>query len=175
MVVVRGNPVGVRSAERLTLGRCLDRLWRVSGDHSRRWDVDIDYRWRGDLDGEELFSLTRSCGGEPSVGWWDRIRPHSFGWITARPRDGSLVGFVNVAWDGCDHAFLLDPKVRPDHRHAGVGTELVLRAAAQAREAGCEWLHVDFDDDLAPFYFHGCGFQPTQAGLIHLSDMAEDG
>ena len=136
--------------------------------------MDLDYRWRGDLDGEELFSLTRSCGGQPSVGWWDRIRPHRLGWIAARSREGSLVGFVNVAWDGCDHAFLLDPKVRPDHRHAGVGTELVLRAAAQAREAGCEWLHVDFDDDLAPFYFNACGLQPTQAGLIHLPDMAEE-
>jgi ribosomal protein S18 acetylase RimI-like enzyme len=143
--------------------------------HSRRWDVDIDYRWRDDLDDEELFSLARSCGGQPSVGWWDRIGPHSFGWITARPRDGSLVGFVNVAWDGCDHAFLLDPKVRPDHQHAGIGTELVRRAAARAREAGCEWLHVDFADDLAPFYLDACGFQPTQAGLIHLPDTAEDG
>ena len=65
--------------------------------------------------------------------------------------------------------------MRPDDRHAGVGSELVLRAAAHSREAGCEWLHVDFDDDLASFYFNACGFQPTQAGLIHLPDMAEEG
>ena len=147
----------------------------MNGHHSRRWDVDLYYRWRGDLDDEELSSLTVSCGGQPSDGWWDRIRPHSFGWITARPGDGSLVGFVNVAWDGRDHAFLLDQKVRPDHQHAGIGTELVRRAAAHAREAGCDWLHVDFDDDLAPFYFGACGFQPTQAGLIHLPDTAKDG
>ena len=36
------------------------------------------------------------------------------------------------------------------------------------------WI-VDFDDDLAPFYFDACGFQPTQAGLIHLPDMAQEG
>jgi len=29
------------------------------------------------------------------------------------------------------------------------------------------------NDDLARFYFNACGFQPTQAGLIHLPDMAE--
>jgi len=95
--------------------------------------MDIDYQWRGDLSDEELYSLTLSYGGRASVGWWDMIRPHSFGWIAARRSDASLVGFVNVAWDGCDHAFLLDPKVHPDDQHAGVGTELVRRAAARAR------------------------------------------
>jgi predicted N-acetyltransferase YhbS len=92
--------------------------------------------------------------------------------MCVRQDDGVLVGFVNVAWDGGDHAFLLDPKVHPVHQRAGVGTELVRRAAARAKEAGCEWLHVDFDDDLTPFYFGSCGFLPTQAGLIHLPDLA---
>lgn len=77
--------------------------------------------------------------------------------------------------DHASVAFLLDPEVRPDHQHAGIGTELVLRPAAQAREAGCELLHVDFDDDLAPFYFNACKFRPTQAGLTHLPDMADEG
>ncbi|MBI4935776.1 MAG: hypothetical protein HY828_17985 [Actinobacteria bacterium] len=31
-----------------------------------------------------------------------------------------------------------------------------------------EWLHVDFDDDLRPFYFDACGFRPTNAGLMEL-------
>lgn len=133
--------------------------------------VTLDYQWRGDINDEELFLLTQSHRGRPSVGWWDRIRPYSLGWICARQGDGSLIGFVNVAWDGCDHALLLDPKVRPDHQHGGVGTELVRPAAVCAKGAGCEWLHVDFDDDLAPFYFNACGFQPTRAGLIHLPGM----
>lgn len=30
-----------------------------------------------------------------------------------------LVGFVNVAWDGGDHAFLLDTKTRLGHQHRG--------------------------------------------------------
>lgn len=39
-------------------------------------------------------------------------------------------------------------------------------AAAEARAAGCEWLHVDFDEELSPFYLDACGFRPTTAGLM---------
>ena len=51
----------------------------------------------------------------------------------------------------------------------GIGTKLVVAARNGAKDAGCEWLHVDFDDDLRHFYFSACGFTPTNAGLIHLS------
>ena len=130
----------------------------------------VAYRWRGVIADEELVALTCSYGGRSERGWWDRIRRRSLGWVTARVADGMLMGFVNVAWDGGDHAFLLDPKVRPDHQRRGIGTELVRRAADQATTAGCEWLEVDFDDDsgLAPFYFDACGFRPTRVGLVHL-------
>jgi GNAT superfamily N-acetyltransferase len=127
------------------------------------------YVWRGPVTDAEMVELIRSHGGRPEAGWWDRIRPHSLGWVTARADDGTLIGFVNVAWDGSDHAFLLDPKTRGTHQRRGIGTRLVEVAAGEARAAGCEWLHVDFRDELAPFYFDACGFQPTAAGLIHLS------
>jgi GNAT superfamily N-acetyltransferase len=82
-----------------------------------------------------------------------------------------LVGFVNVAWDGGDHAFLIDTKTRGSWQRRGVGTEVVRRAAHHARAAGCEWLHVDFEPDVAPFYFDACEFRPTDAGLIHLYSL----
>jgi len=128
----------------------------------------VDYRWRAEVSDAAVNGLTRSYGGQAEDGWWDRIRPHSLGWATAHLADGTPVGFANVAWDGGDHAFLLDPKVRPDLRHRGVATELVRLAAARAGRAGCEWLHVDFRDELAPFYFDACGFEPTAAGLLRL-------
>ena len=90
-------------------------------------------------------------------------------WVSARNRDGVLVGFVNVAWDGEDHAFLVDTKTRGSHQHRGIGRELVRHAVSNARAAGCEWLHVDFKPELARFYFEACGFRRTDAGLIHLS------
>jgi ribosomal protein S18 acetylase RimI-like enzyme len=75
---------------------------------------------------------------------------------------------VNVAWDGGVHAFILDTIVAASARHQGIGTRLVAIAADHARNAGCEWLHVDFDDELIPFYFDHCEFRPTNAGLIAL-------
>ena len=132
----------------------------------------LRFAWRADIGDGELVELVVAHGGRPEAGWWDRIRPHSLGWVTARAPGGGLVGFANVAWDGGDHAFLLDPKVRPEHQRRGVGTELVRIAAERAKAAGCEWLHVDFDAGLAPFYLDACGFSPTPAGLVHLPDQA---
>jgi GNAT superfamily N-acetyltransferase len=134
-------------------------------------DSELEYRWRSDISDDELVALTDSYGGNSDAGWWHRIRPYSLGWVTARAGDGAAVGFVNVAWDGGDHAFLLDPKVRPDHQHHGVGTELVRLATRHAKRAGCEWLHVDFAEHLAPFYFDACEFHETRAGLVHLPDV----
>ena len=53
-------------------------------------------------------------------------------------------------------------------RRRGVGTKLVAVASDGARAAGCEWLHVDFEDHLRSFYFDSCGFSPAKAGLIAL-------
>ena len=80
-------------------------------------------------------------------------------------------GLRDVAWDGGDHAFLIDTKVSPDQQRRGIGTELVRLAARRAKEAGCEWMEVDFEDGLAPFYYDACGFVPTHAGLLHLPQL----
>ena len=81
----------------------------------------IRYEWCGVIADAELVTLTESYGGRLDVGWWDRVRPHSLGWVTARLRDGTAAGFVNVAWDGAHHAFLLDTKVRADLQRHKIG------------------------------------------------------
>ncbi|MBK5267164.1 MAG: GNAT family N-acetyltransferase [Acidimicrobiia bacterium] len=99
---------------------------------------------------------------------WDaQVRHHSLEWVCAYSGT-ELVGFVNVAWDGGVHAFVLDTLVKADMRHSGVGASLVAEATRSARDAGCEWLHVDFDDQSRDSYSDRCGFVPTNAGLIHL-------
>ena len=104
-----------------------------------------------------------------------QIRPHSLGWASARLESGRLIGFVNVAWDGGDHAFLLDTKVASAYQHRGIATELVGLAVEHARAAGCEWLHVDFaDGELALLYFDSCGFERTNAGTIRLRPPGGD-
>ena len=127
--------------------------------------------WRDPVTDEELFDLVVSHGGNPERGWWDRVRPHSLGWATARTREGALIGFVNVAWDGGDHAFLIDTKTRGTFQRRGIGTRLVRLALEQAKAAGCEWMHVDFESDLRTFYVDACGFRATEAGLVDLKSM----
>ncbi|SDE96116.1 Acetyltransferase (GNAT) family protein [Blastococcus fimeti] len=126
--------------------------------------------WRGPVSDDEMVELVASHGGTPVPGWWDRIRPHSLGWVTARA-GGVLVGFVNVAWDGGDHAFLIDTKTRGDRQREGIGARVVRAAAEGARAAGCEWLHVDYRPELRPFYLGACGFRETDAGLVHLPSL----
>ena len=130
-------------------------------------------RWRGPLTDDEMVDLVSSYGAAPVPGWWDQIRPHSFGWVTARMGGGTVVGFVNVVTDGGDHAFLIDTKTRGAYQRERIGTRVVKFAAQHAKAAGCEWLHVDFDPPLRSFYFDSCGFVSVDAGLIHLPFLAD--
>jgi GNAT superfamily N-acetyltransferase len=84
-----------------------------------------------------------------------------------------LVGFVNVAWDGGEHAFLLDPTVHPELRHRGLGSALVRTAVQAAADAGARWMHVDYEPHLEPFY-RALGFRHTEAGLMRLSGSPAD-
>jgi GNAT superfamily N-acetyltransferase len=132
--------------------------------------MPITYEWRGEFDNAEVNALHAEAFDHPVLeddDWRSQVRRHSLGWVCARD-GGELVGFVNVPWDGGIHAFVLDTMVASKARRRGVGTELIAVAVAEARAAGCEWLHVDFDDHLRPFYFDACGFVPTNAGLISL-------
>jgi GNAT superfamily N-acetyltransferase len=131
----------------------------------------VTYGWRDEVTDEELATL-HAAGFGPSpggVGRRERLARHSLGWVCARTSGGELAGFVNVAWDGGAHAFLLDTVVAPALRRSGVATALVAVAVREARAAGCSWLHVDFEPHLRGFYLDACGFRPTDAGLIDLS------
>jgi ribosomal protein S18 acetylase RimI-like enzyme len=129
----------------------------------------IDYQWRGTFENSEVSALhAEGFAHELSIDqWWAQVNRHSLGWVCARD-EGSLVGFVNVAWDGDVHAFILDTLVATHARRRGIGLALVATATEHARAAGCEWLHVDIEDRLRAFYFDACGFTPTNAGLIAL-------
>jgi len=131
------------------------------------------FEWRGAFTSTELNTLHAEAFGtrqytDDEWDWRALVDRHSLGWVVAR-REGGLVGFVNVVWDGYAHAWLQDVMVALEARGKGTGARLVQVAAEGARVAGCEWLHVDFDDDrLRHFYFGTCGFTPTSAGLIRL-------
>ena len=130
--------------------------------------------WRGAFTNHELNALHAEAFGTPVSAdhEWDWSTPasrYSLGWVVAR-EDGQLAGFVNVLWDGLVHAWIQDTMVRADRRGHGIGSRLVAAARRGAADAGCEWLHVDFAADLAPFYIDACGFRQTTAGLIDLTE-----
>jgi GNAT superfamily N-acetyltransferase len=129
----------------------------------------ITYEWRGPFTSSEVSALHAAAIGHPCAArnWRDQVQRHSLGWVCAR-NGNDLAGFVNVAWDGGTHAFILDTMVAPRMHRQGIGTRLVALAVQEARRAGCTWLHVDFEEHLQPFYVHGCGFISTLAGLIAL-------
>ncbi len=123
----------------------------------------ITYLVKPDVSSEQLDQLF--AGNWPNLA---KVLQKSLTHICAYS-DRRLIGFVNIAWDGDSHAFLLDPTVQPEFRRRGIGSELVRRATEAARDANVEWIHVDFEPYLADFYTK-CGFVPTHAGLIRLRD-----
>ena len=138
-----------------------------------RAPVPVTYRWRGDFANAEINKLHAEAFGtrvfdEAEWNWRRLTRDHSLGWVVARDDGDRLVGFVNVLWDGLVHAWIQDTMVATEAGRRGIGTRLVAVARDGARDAGCEWLHVDFDDHLRPFYFGSWGFAPTNGGLIAL-------
>jgi ribosomal protein S18 acetylase RimI-like enzyme len=105
----------------------------------------------------------------PAHAWCDfsPILQRSLAYVCAYDQN-RLVGFVNLAWDGGIHAFILDTTVHPAMRRRGIGQALVKQAISVAQERGIEWLHVDYEPHLQGFY-RQCGFQHTEAGIQGLN------
>ncbi|CAD0212539.1 hypothetical protein AGRHK599_LOCUS1943 [Rhizobium rhizogenes] len=125
--------------------------------------------WRGAFGNAEVNALHAECFEHRILtdDWWSQVNRFSLGWVCTR-HSGKLVGFVNVAWDGGVHAFVLDTMVSLTFQRRGIAKALMREVVDRAKDTTCEWLHVDFDPHLRPFYFDACGFRPTDAGLIAL-------
>jgi ribosomal protein S18 acetylase RimI-like enzyme len=99
--------------------------------------VPLTYALRPPLSNAAMNALF-SAGGvgagwpswqkQPDTSDWQPVLAQSLVYVAALD-DAALVGFVNVAWDGRDHAFLLDTRVHPARRHEGIGRALVQHAA----------------------------------------------
>ena len=125
--------------------------------------------WRVDFDNADVNTLHAEGFAHAvlDIDWRAQVERHSLGWVCAFDAE-RLVGFVNVAWDGGVHAFVIDTLVAGDRRHGGIGRRLLEVVERESRRAGCEWLHVDFEEELRDFYVGACGFAPTPAGVIAL-------
>ncbi|MBS0419359.1 MAG: GNAT family N-acetyltransferase [Proteobacteria bacterium] len=107
------------------------------------------------------------CGQKSTAGWL-RVKLNP-GLIQVCARAGAeLAGFVNAAWDGVVHAFIVDTMVAARYQRQGIATQMLAICAREARNAKCEWLHVDFEERLRRLYFDRAGFVATDAGQIRL-------
>jgi GNAT superfamily N-acetyltransferase len=126
----------------------------------------VTYAVNPAVDDTALNALRARAWGREADRAYARVLAHSLVFVAAF-LGARLIGFVNVATDGGLHAFLLDPTVDPEYQRQGIGTRLVQLAVEETRVRGCEWLHVDFEPQLTPFYI-AVGFQMTAAGVMHL-------
>lgn len=135
--------------------------------------MTVHYEWRAPFDNAAVDALHAEGFGHAvrATDWQQQVERHSLGWVCAFEAS-RLIGFVNVAWDGGRHAFILDTVVAAGEGRNGLGSSLVRRAREGAAAAGCEWLHVDFEEHLRPFYYEACGFTPADAGLVRLDGPA---
>lgn len=133
-------------------------------------DDHLNLRIKYPVDDEMLTALHARAFGIAPTGvepWARRLERHSVSWGGVFDAD-RLVGFIHACGDGGAHAFLLDAIVDPAYQRRGIGRALVSALQAEVAAAGCEWLHVDFEPHLTPFYA-ACGFRPTAAGLMRLT------
>ena len=131
--------------------------------------TDVQYKVNSQFDNLELNSLFADAWPGPHQNEdFSRVLRHSLGYVCAY-KEGELVGFVNIAWDGGAHAFLLDTTVRSDCRRQGIGRQLVRHAEELTQKNGVEWLHVNFEPQYEEFY-RKCGFRESRAGLINLKE-----
>lgn len=117
-------------------------------------------------DDDAMRRLWQTSWGDAGPHSFQPVLRHALGHVGAHA-NGVLIGFVNVAWDGGIHAFILDTCVDGAYQRRGIAVRLVRQAASLAKARGAQWLHVDFEPHLAGFYAR-CGFGATAAGLMRL-------
>jgi ribosomal protein S18 acetylase RimI-like enzyme len=132
--------------------------------------IKLVYRLNPSLANDELNALFDVAWQEHTWRNFESVLNRSLVFVCAYHGE-QLIGFVNLAWDGGFHAFILDTTVHLEFRRRGIGQELVRRAAAEAKNHEVEWLHVDFEPHLQDFY-ESCGFTNTAAGLLRLESRS---
>lgn len=127
--------------------------------HNIRFEIDAE------VGGGQLGALWNSVWSETRSDF-DDVLERGLAYVCAFDGE-TLVGFVNVAWDGGAHAFIVDTSVHPQYRRQGIATAMVKFGRDAAREQGAKWLHVDFEPQYAALYLR-CGFRETAAGVLAL-------
>jgi len=93
----------------------------------------------------------------------------------AEGADGAVAGYLISAFVA-DMGEILNLAVAPEHRHAGIGSELLARAIAAAREAGVTSLHLEVRESnaAARALYERYGFRSVGRRRAYYRNPAED-
>ena len=127
----------------------------------------ITYLVDASITNHQLNQLFAASWDEHEWSDFEAVLSRSLGYVCAYLGD-ELIGFINLAWDGQSHAFILNTTVHPKVRRRGIGRRLVRLAVEVAEQRQVEWVHVDFEPHLRGFY-QECGFRHTEAGVLRLT------
>ena len=125
-----------------------------------------EIRRRPPLDNDQLNALFADSWPDHDDRDYRPILERSLSYL-ATFSGNELVGFLNIAWDGGAHGFVLDVTVARKYRRKGVALAMLRETVEIAREAELEWLHVDFEPYLEGLY-RRAGYRPTEVGLLHI-------
>ena len=123
---------------------------------------ETEYRISPSVTNQELNELFADAwpGARQNEDFGPVLR-RSLGYVCAY-QGGDLVGFVNVAWDGGVHAFLLDTTVRSDCRRQGIGRQL-LRACEEQLGTRRIRLSLRSSNDAALALYRGSGYKQVDS------------
>lgn len=118
------------------------------------------------VDLSQLNQLFTRVWGAPKPNY-EQVLGRSFAWVMVY-RDGKLLGFANVAWDGGPNFFLLDVSIDPSSADEDkIFTDMIEAAVQRCRKEGGS-MRVDAPEELLKSYFQPLGFKPVSAAVINL-------
>jgi aralkylamine N-acetyltransferase len=96
-----------------------------------------------------------------SAGWWQsgpeasseafRLVAGSHCFLVAEQK-GEIVGMGRAISDRASDAYIQDVAVKPEHKHQGIGSEIVRRIIERLRNDGIGWIGLIAERNSHPFY-----------------------
>jgi ribosomal protein S18 acetylase RimI-like enzyme len=98
------------------------------------------YQVNPPVTGPELNALFAAVWPSHTPTDFAPVLSRSLAYLCAHSGD-QLIGFINLAWDGGRHAFILDTTVHRAFQRRGIGRQLVNQAMTTAQNHQIECLH----------------------------------
>lgn len=126
----------------------------------------VEWRVREQVPNEALCTLFSKAYNIDLSLDFNPILDKSLTWLTAW-RDGSLVGFINAAWDGFKHAFLVDRTALTDEPEVRNQLILTMLDTIARDHPSVDKVHLDCDPGEVSV-LESRGLQQMPAGIVFL-------